>query len=219
MLALDLLGVPFTRTMYVGVEMAFVCPPMIRIKTGEPEGLQQRFELHKDVVFAATKDIGQDRARVMINRMPQPAWVPFVADKAPHFVDLRFPSLLNVHQDFGWVYGAQQRVVDRFQCGFFFPERTQHSVGTDAQHPCGIAYPTGIAAHINDLLLHLRQASLIAVLQQKALRGTCSIVAQVALGSAACLAAFDDLIAVTVWTSHCNKGHGPSLLLDAVKSR
>ena len=74
----------------------------------------------------------------MINRMPQPAWVPFVADKAPHFVDLRFPSLLKVHQDFGWVYGAQQRVVDRFQCSFFFPERTQHGVGTDAQHPCGI---------------------------------------------------------------------------------
>ena len=27
-----------------GVEMAFVRPPMIRIKTCEPKGLQQRFE-------------------------------------------------------------------------------------------------------------------------------------------------------------------------------
>ena len=39
MLALDFLGVPFARTMHVGVEMAFVRPPMIRIKPGEPEGL------------------------------------------------------------------------------------------------------------------------------------------------------------------------------------
>src|SRR6266704_633218 len=118
MLALDFLGVPFAWTMYFGVEMAFVRPPMIRIKTGEPEGLQQRFELHKDFVFAATKDIGQDRARVMINRMPQPAWVAFVADKAPHFVDLRFPCLLNVYQDLGWVYGSQLRAIYRCQCCF-----------------------------------------------------------------------------------------------------
>ena len=48
MLALDFLGVPFARTMHVGVQMAFVRPPMIRIKTREPEGLQQRFELQKD---------------------------------------------------------------------------------------------------------------------------------------------------------------------------
>jgi hypothetical protein len=60
MLALDFLGVPFARTMHVGVEMAFVRPPMIGIKTREPEGLQQRFELQKDGVFAAPKDIRQE---------------------------------------------------------------------------------------------------------------------------------------------------------------
>ncbi len=52
MRALDFLGVPFARTRHVGVEMSFVRPPMIRRKTGEPEGLQQRLELHKDFVFA-----------------------------------------------------------------------------------------------------------------------------------------------------------------------
>src|ERR1043166_7382295 len=154
MRALDFLGVPFARTMYLGVEMAFVCPPMIRRKTREPAELQQRFALQKDGVFAATTDRGQDRARVMITGMPQPAWVPFVADKAPPCIDLRCPSLLNVYQDLGWVYGAQPCAIDRCQCGCFFPERTQHGVGTDAQHPCGIAYPTGIEAPSNDLLLH-----------------------------------------------------------------
>ena len=57
MLALDFLGVPFARTMHVGVEMAFVRPPMIRIKTSESEGLQQRFELQKDFIFATPKDV------------------------------------------------------------------------------------------------------------------------------------------------------------------
>src|SRR6266571_1574678 len=219
MLALDLLGIPFARAVHVRIQMPGICAPMISIKAREPEGLEQRFELQKNFICATPKDIGQNLACVVIDGMPQPALVAFLADKAPHLVDLSFPGLLNVHNDLSWIYGTQQRGIDRCQRGFFFPERTQHGVGTDAQHPCGIANPTGVEAHVNDLLLHLRQASLIAVLQQKALRGTGSIVAQVALGSAACLAAFDDLIAVTVWTSHCNKGHGPSLLLDAVKSR
>src|SRR2546421_11042235 len=60
----DFLGVPFARTMHVGVEMAFVRTPMIGIKTREPEGLQERFELQKDCVFAAPKNIRQDSTRV-----------------------------------------------------------------------------------------------------------------------------------------------------------
>ena len=61
------LGVPFAWTYaLLGVEMAFVRPPIIRIKTREPEGLQQRFELQKDFVFAAPKDIRQDGPRTMM---------------------------------------------------------------------------------------------------------------------------------------------------------
>src|SRR5262245_46596407 len=57
-LALDLLGVPFARTMYVGIQMPGVGPPIVRVVAGEAEGLQQRLELHKDLVFAAPKDVG-----------------------------------------------------------------------------------------------------------------------------------------------------------------
>src|SRR5215217_6176981 len=74
-LAFDLLGVSFARAMHVRVQMSCVRAPMIGIKTGEPEGLQQCFELQKDLVFAAPKDIRQDGTRVMIDRMPQPAGV------------------------------------------------------------------------------------------------------------------------------------------------
>src|SRR5437879_989847 len=123
-------------------------------------------------------------------------------EKSAHLVDLSFPSLLNVHEDLIGVHGAPQRGIDRCQRRFFFPERTQHGSGTDGQYPCRIAHTTGVEAHINDWLLHLKQPSLRAVLKEKAPRAPRCIVAQVALCAAARLAAFDDLIAVTVWTSH-----------------
>jgi hypothetical protein len=46
--ALNLLGVPFARTVHVRVQMSGVRPPMIGIEAGESEGLEQRFELQKD---------------------------------------------------------------------------------------------------------------------------------------------------------------------------
>ena len=47
MLALDLLRVSFAWAMHVGVQMPSVGTPIIGIVAGEPEGLQQRFELQK----------------------------------------------------------------------------------------------------------------------------------------------------------------------------
>ena len=57
MFALDFLRVAFARAMHIGVEMPRVCAPMIGVVAGQPEGVEQCFELQKDVVFAATKDI------------------------------------------------------------------------------------------------------------------------------------------------------------------
>jgi hypothetical protein len=48
MLPLDLLSVPFARAVHFSVQMPRVRAPMIGIKTGEPEGLQQCFELQKE---------------------------------------------------------------------------------------------------------------------------------------------------------------------------
>src|SRR6266571_2326121 len=106
MFALDLLGVPFARTVHVSVQMPGVRPPMIGVKAGEPEGLQQRFELQKDLILATPKDIGQDRTRVVIDRMPQPPLVFLLTDKTPHLIHLGFTSALNVHSNFSWVEGA-----------------------------------------------------------------------------------------------------------------
>src|SRR6266571_5839065 len=100
--------------------------PMIGGVAGQPEGLEQCFALHKDFVFAATKDVCEDLACVVIDGMPQPAWVAFVPDKRPHLIDLRFPSVLYVPGHLSWVQRVQQSGVHRLQHGFFLLEFTQH---------------------------------------------------------------------------------------------
>ena len=67
MRALDFLGMLFAWAMHFGVQMPGVGAPMIRIKAGEPEGLQQRFKSEKDIICAAPKNIRQDCACVMIS--------------------------------------------------------------------------------------------------------------------------------------------------------
>src|SRR5215468_2521108 len=86
MIALDFLGVAFAWAVLVGVEVTRVGTPIIGIIPGQPEGLQQRFEPQKDLVFAAAKDVGQDLAGVVIDGMPEPTRVAFVPDKRPHLI-------------------------------------------------------------------------------------------------------------------------------------
>ena len=88
MLALDLLRIPFAWAMHLGFQMPGVRPPMVGVKACETKGLQQRFELQKDRILATPKDIGQDRTREVIERMPESALVPFLADITPHFIHL-----------------------------------------------------------------------------------------------------------------------------------
>src|SRR5262252_6768755 len=62
MFALNLLGIAFAWAVHLSVQMPRVRAPMIRMKTGEPEGLQQRFQLQKDLIFASSEHIRQDLA-------------------------------------------------------------------------------------------------------------------------------------------------------------
>src|SRR5215510_771494 len=216
MLALDFLRVPFAWAVLVGVQMSGVGTPMIRVVAGQSEGLEQRFELQKDLVFAATKDIGQDLARVVIDGMPEPAGVAFVPDKRPHFIHLRlcFPSALHVPGHLSRVQRAQQRGVHRLQRGFFLPEFTEYSSGTDVQRSRRIAHPTGIETHVDNLLLYLRYTTSVMIVEQKTPRGAEGVLAQVALGSAGRCAALGNLLLLAVRASDCDKGrHGALLAL------
>jgi len=46
-----------------------------------------------------------------------------------------------MHGNVLWVDGAQSCRVNQLQRGFFLFKFTQYGVGTDAQHPRGIAHP------------------------------------------------------------------------------
>src|SRR5262249_43290520 len=213
MLALDFLSVSFAWAVLVGVQMPAVGTPMIRVVTGQAEGLEQRFELQKDLVFAATKDVGQDLAGVVIDGMPEPAGVAFVPDKRPHLIHLRlrFPCALHVPGHLGGVHRAQHSGVHRLQHRGFLPEFTQHGVGTDMQGSRRITYPTGIETHADDHVLDLRQTPAIAIVEQKTALGTQSVRAEVALGSSGRFAAFDDLVTLTVRAADSDECHGPFL--------
>jgi hypothetical protein len=48
----------------------------------------------------------------MINRVPQPTRMVFLANKTPHFIHLGSASLHNVHGHLVRVYAAQQSRID-----------------------------------------------------------------------------------------------------------
>jgi len=45
--------------------------------------------LYYSLVLTPPKHIGQHRARIMINRMPQPTRIRFLGHIRPHFIELR----------------------------------------------------------------------------------------------------------------------------------
>src|SRR6266702_4616255 len=211
MRTLDFLCVAFTWAMHLRVEMAGVGAPIVGVVAGEPEGLQQRFELQKDLILAATKDVGQNLAGVVIDGMPEPAGVAFVADKRPHLIHLRFTSALQVPGHLGSVQCAQHSGVHRLQHCCFLLEFTQHSAGTHMQRSRCIAHPTGIETHIDDRLFDLRQAPAVTIVEQETALATEGVLTKVALGTPSCFAAFDDLLALTVRAADGDERHGPFL--------
>ena|SRR5215470_7471996 len=86
MLALDLLRVALAGAMNRGLELPLVSTPIVCIVVRDTKGLKQCFQLYKDLVLAPTKDVRQDLPGAVINGMPEPARLLFLAHKAPHFV-------------------------------------------------------------------------------------------------------------------------------------
>src|SRR6516165_8335599 len=213
MLALDFLGVTFAWAMHVGVQMPGVGAPVIGVAAGQPKRLEQCFELQKDLVFAATKDVGQDFTGVVIDGMPEPAWVAFVADERPHLIHLRlrFPRALQVPGHLGGVQRAQHSSVHRLQYRGFLPEFPQHGVGTDMQGARRITHPTGIETHVDDHVLDLRQASAVAIVEQETPPGTEGVLTEVALSAPGRFPPFDNLVTLTVRAADGDERHGPFL--------
>jgi len=97
MFALDLLRVPLARLVLVGIEMPCICAPIIGVIARDAKRLEQSFELQKHLVLPPATDMRQRLARVVIDRMPQPALRILVPHIGPHLIDLRFLNPLDHH--------------------------------------------------------------------------------------------------------------------------
>jgi hypothetical protein len=62
--------------------------PIIGRITGDPKGFQQRFSRQERCVCAPAKDRSQYPITPMIDGMPEPLLLFFLADKRPHFISL-----------------------------------------------------------------------------------------------------------------------------------
>src|SRR5215831_15190887 len=87
MLPFNGLRVPFARAVDCRRQMARVRTPIIRVKSLDPKGLQQRFQLQKYLVLAPAKDRRQNRAGPVIDGMPEPPLLRLLPHKAPHCID------------------------------------------------------------------------------------------------------------------------------------
>src|SRR5215831_1979505 len=74
-----------------------------------------------------------------------------------------------------------------------------------------IAHPASIETHIDDRLLHFRQAPAVARVEQETPLGTASVLTEITLGAAGRFAAFDDLVTLTVRAADGDERHGPFL--------
>ena len=68
--------------------MPLVGPPAIGVKPRDPKRLQQVLQFEKDGILPPPKDVRQHGATVVIDRMPQPPRLRFLAHITPHLIEL-----------------------------------------------------------------------------------------------------------------------------------
>src|SRR5215470_701409 len=77
-----------------------------------------------------------------------------------------------------------------------------HRSRANLQHPCHIADTAAIETHVHDLLFNRRGTSFVEEIQLKAITRTGGVLALIALLPNFGLAAFNDLVAMTMGTQH-----------------
>ena len=120
MFTLYFLRIPFPNFVSLFGKMTGIGPPIIGVVLRDAEGFQKRFQTNESPIFTRIQHVSQHLSRVVINRVPEPSLLRFVADIAPHFIGLRFnPFQLNLPRG-GVLQAIQQGMVDFVEGGFFF---------------------------------------------------------------------------------------------------
>lgn len=79
--AFNLLGVALTHLMLIGFKVTLISPPIIGVIASDVKRLKQGFQGFKYLILAFAKHISQYGVRGMIDGIPEPTLIGFVADK------------------------------------------------------------------------------------------------------------------------------------------
>ena len=93
-----------------------------------------------------------------------------------------------------------------------FFQRVNDSSRTHLHHPCCIADTATIETHVHDLLFDRWGTAFVEEISLKAIMRTGGVLVLITLLPSFGLAAFDDLVAVTVGTKHAYEYHDALLL-------
>ena len=74
-----MLRVALARLVFICIEMTRVGALIVRIILQNAKWFQQAFEFHKHLIFATPQDVRQDVTAMVINRVPEPARLAFLA--------------------------------------------------------------------------------------------------------------------------------------------
>ena len=77
----------FAHRVLRGIELTLVGVPSIGRESGDVQRGQELLQLEKYVILPSPKDIRQYGPTVMINRMPEPPRLCFLADITPHLIE------------------------------------------------------------------------------------------------------------------------------------
>lgn len=77
----NLLSVVLTHLMLIAFKVTLISPPIIGVITANAKGLQQGFQGFKHLILAFAKHISQYGVGGMIDGIPEPTLIGFVADK------------------------------------------------------------------------------------------------------------------------------------------
>ena len=98
----DLLRVPLTRLVRIGVEMTCVRAPIVRRIFRDSTRLQKPFTLQKHLVLATPEGVRYDLSTAVINRAPESALLFLALNIGPHFIHFCCISTPDHHGYIAW---------------------------------------------------------------------------------------------------------------------
>jgi hypothetical protein len=127
-----------TDRMLRGGEISLVGAPIIGLKTRHTTWSSALFPFDEPCVCMRSQDISQDRATVLVNRLPSPPLMPCVANIAPHLSHLSLVRWLNDDVHVLWYEVPSDGLMHVVQLWFLFYRNQTTKPLAKATISCGM---------------------------------------------------------------------------------